>query len=304
MALLVNSSSKIVGRARKKTKAHEGPFNVVRRIVATVEELLSETKITIDQVSAMGVGCPGAVDMDKGVVLSAPNLGWKALPLKKELEKAFGISVAVLNDVDSGIYGEYRCGAAKGVRTAVGIFPGTGIGGGCVYNGEIIRGKTSSAFEIGHVIVQPHGPLCGCGQRGCLEAVASRLAVSSAAIAAVYRGAAPNLSRIAGLDISKYGSGALAEAIRLGDKSIEDIVKEAGHWIGIGTAMIVNLFLPDVVVLGGGMAEAMPELILRECEKSARKSVLPSFRDSFTISIAKLGDYSGALGAAEWASRK
>jgi glucokinase len=183
----------------------------------------------------------------------------------------------------------------------VGVFPGTGIGGGCVYEGRIVRGKPGSCFELGHVPVIRNGPLCGCGRRGCLESVASRLAIASAASAAAYRGEAPYLLSQVGTSVADIRSGVLAASVEAGDKAVREIIEEAGFWIGFALAGVVNLMAPDVVLLGGGLVEAMPNLFADAVEKSLRKQVMPSFGKSYRVAVSELGDDAGVLGAAAWA---
>lgn len=303
-AVVYDESFKPIGKARTKTKGHQGKEAGLERIIKTAREALEEADVSKKKLAGIGIGCPGPVDYDAGVVLEAPNLGWRNVAVKKELEKEFDCPVFVLNDVDASVYGEYAFGAARGARCALGLFPGTGIGGGAVYEGEILRGKKSSCLEIGHMFVAPDGPLCGCGSRGCLEAVASRLAISSAAAAAAYRGEAPHLRERAGTDLSDIRSGALADSVEHGDEVVEQIIREAARWIGVGVANVVNLLIPDVVVLGGGLVEAMPKLFLKEAKASARSRVMSTFRDDFEIVVSELGDEAGVTGAAAWAKNR
>jgi glucokinase len=156
-------------------------------------------------------------------------------------------------------------------------------------------------MEIGHVQVAPEGPVCGCGRRGCLEAVASRLAVSSLAAAAAYRGQAPHLLERIGTDVASIRSGALAESVANGDAVVETIVREAARHIGRAVAGVVHLLGPDVVVLGGGLVEAMTELFVTEVRDTAARRVMPSFADSFEVVPASLGDDAGVMGCAAWA---
>ena len=290
-----------LGNERVKTKGHEGSEAGLARIATTIERSLVDSGIPADQIEGLGMGCPGPLDLRRGVIEEAPNLGWKDVPIKDYLESKFGFPALIMNDVDAGIYGEYRFGSARDYRTALGVFPGTGIGGGCVYEGNIISGTKSSCMEIGHIQVMPEGPLCGCGRRGCLEAVASRLVIASHAAAAAYRGYAPTLLEKCGTDISRIRSGALAASVNAGEKVIESIIRDAARHIGRAVASVVHLISPDIVVLGGGLVEAMPELFIDEVGKAARKRVLPAFKESFEIAVAKLGDNAGTLGAAAWA---
>jgi len=301
LAMVFDAELKPLARKRKKTRAQEGQEAGLARIVETVREAMAEAGVSANDLAGVGMGSPGPLDLDRGVILDTPNLGWANAPLKDTLEKAFGCPTVVANDVDAGVYGEYRRGAARDARCVVGVFPGTGIGGGCVYEGRIIRGKTNSALEIGHMQVQPNGPLCGCGRRGCLEALASRLAISAAAAAAAHRGEAPHLLENAGMDLANIRSGVLAASIQAGDKTVERIVRDAADWLGVAIGNVVNLLGPDTVVLGGGLVEALPELLRDRVEKAARRRVMPSFEDSFRVVVAKLGDDATATGAAAWA---
>ncbi|WP_437206248.1 ROK family protein [Planctomicrobium sp. SH664] len=298
---LYDADWKVVARERKRTKAGSGAKGGVERIIELIQETLTKGNATTSSLYGLGIGCPGPIDMEKGTILDLPNLGWQGVPLKKHLQEALGCPVAVLNDVDAGTYAEFRQGAAKGARCAIGVFAGTGIGGGCVYKGEILRGATASCFEIGHLQVMSNGPRCGCGQRGCLESVASRLAIASQVARAAYRGDAPHVMENAGTDIAEIRSGVLSSAITAGDKSVEDIIREAARYIGIAIGGVVNLISPEIVVLGGGLVEAMPDLFLTQVTKSAVKRAMPAYKDSFKVVRATLEDDAGALGAALWA---
>ena len=260
LAVVFDDEFKALGRERKKTRAEDGVGAGVDRIANTIEAALKEANSSRENVAGIGIGCPGPIDLDRGVLVDAPNLGWEDVPLRKKLEEAFDCPVVVLNDVDSGVYGESRFGAARKSRCVIGVFPGTGIGGGCVYEGRILRGKVTSCFEIGHCQVQPGGPICGCGQRGCLEAVAGRLAISAAAAVAAMRGEAPHLLKATGTNLADIRSNELAAAIKDGDKIVEKIVRDAAKWLGVAIANTINLLAPDTVLLGGGLVEAMPDL--------------------------------------------
>lgn len=299
LATVFDGNFKKLGRERKRTKGSEGAQAGVERIINTIDGALKDAKIERGQLSGIGMACPGPLDLNKGVIVETPNLGWKNLPIKQQLEREYGCPVVILNDVDAGVYGEYRFGAGRDSRCVIGVFPGTGIGGGCVYEGRIIRGKVRSAMEIGHIRVAP-GPRCGCGRKGCLEAVASRLAISAAAAAAAYRGQAPHLLKHCGTDLSNIRSSALAESIKAGDTAIEHIVRDAAATIGVALGGVINMMLPDVVVLGGGLVEAMPKLFVEEVDKAARGVVMPSFEDAFKVQVAKLGDDATSMGAAAW----
>ncbi len=301
MAVLFGPDFKRINSLKIKTKSQSGPASGLKKIVGLVKDLLAENDVMTKELAGIGMACPGPLDLVNGIILEMPNLGWKNVKIKAVLEHAFKCPAYIMNDVDAGVYGEYRFGAAKGARCAVGVFPGTGIGGGCVYDGKLVTGARNSCMEIGHCVVMPNGPLCGCGNRGCLEALASRLAIASAAATAVYRGEAPHLLALSGMDLSAIKSSALAKAIKAGDKVIEDIVVDAARWLGVGIGTLVNIMLPDIIVLGGGLVEAMPVLYKREVTASARAHCLHSFRNKFKVVAAKLGDDATAMGSAGYA---
>jgi glucokinase len=288
---------------RKKTKGHEGSAAGLKRIIAVIEDALQQANVGKADLSGIGIGCPGPLDLKQGIVLEAPNLGWQNVPVKKVLEGHFKCPVAVANDVDAGVYGEYEFGAGKKARCVIGIFPGTGIGGGCVYEGNLLQGSNCTCMEIGHIPLLSDGPLDGLGNAGSLEAVASRLAVAASAAQAAFRGQAPWLMEKRGTQVSDIRSGDLAEAIQNGDEFVARIVEKSAQHIGLAIVTAVHLLAPDVVVLGGGLVEAMPELYLGAVRKTFRKRVLPSFRDVTQIVPAKLGDQATAMGAAAWAKK-
>lgn len=301
LAVAFDATLRPLARKRRKTEGYLGADVGIDRIQESIQGALDEAGLRRQQLCGIGIGCPGPLDLEKGMLLDAPNLGWRQVPIKDELQKRFNCPVHLVNDVDGGVYGEFRFGAGREARCVVGVFPGTGIGGGCVYEGQILRGRTGSCMEIGHVRVVRDGPLCGCGRRGCLESVASRLAIAAAAVQAAHRGQAPYLLSHFGTDLGLIRSGAIAECIRGGDQIIERIVRDAAVNIGVAVGMTVNLLAPDTIVLGGGMVEAMPELFVDEVAASARKRVMPSFIDSFRVVAATLGDDATAMGAAAWA---
>jgi glucokinase len=301
LAVVFDDEFRPVARKRKRTKAQEGPQRGLERIGELIEQTLREADVGADRVAAIGVGCAGPLDLDRGIVLAMPNVGWHKLRLRAALQSRFGCPAVLCNDVDAGLFGEYRFGAAKNARCAVGVFVGTGIGGAAVYEGKLIRGKSGSCMEIGHLPVQPEGPLCGCGRRGCLEAVAGRLAMSAQAAAAAYRGDAPHLAQIAGTDLGEIRSRTLADAVAAGDHGIQKILVAAARWIGWAMAGVVNLLAPDVVVLGGGVITELSDLLVPEVEQAMRERAMPAFAAEFRVRASQLSDDATSTGAAAWA---
>ncbi len=303
-ATVFDAAFKPLAEERKKTKAKNGSSSGLERVADTIKEALAKANLKSTDLAGIGIGCPGPVNPDSGTVYELTNLAWKNLDLRAALEKEFKSPVVVTNDVDAGTFGEYIFGAAQGARAVLGVFPGTGIGGGFVYEGAIYSGTGISAMEIGHIPVQPNGALCGCGRRGCLEAVAGRLAIATAAAAAVSRGEAPALLKLAGTDLGAIRSGLLAQAIREGDSVVEAIVVNAAEWLGRGIGALVNVLAPDVIVLGGGLVEAMPGLFRKQVQRGAADVVMRPYEKRYRIEIAALGDRAATLGAAAWAARR
>lgn len=292
-----------LSREKKRTKAIEGTKAVIERIIDNIEKVIQKSGRRQQQLAGIGIGVPGTIDLETGMVLEAPNLGWSDIELKKILSDRFDCPVILCNDVDAGLYGEYTSGAAKKAFCSVGIFPGTGVGGACVYDGLLLQGRRRTAMEVGHVQIYTGGVLDGAGNEGTLETVSSRLAIAAASAQAVFRGQAPELKKEAGTDLALIRSGILADAIKDGDEAIENIVLRAAEFLGTMIANLVHLFSPDLVVMGGGLAEAMPKYFVDAPAKIAKKRVLDSYRNTFEVVEAKLGDDAAIIGAAAWARK-
>lgn len=304
LAVVFDENLKPIGRRRRRTRGSSGTETVVERIVGTIERALDEAKTEASEITGIGIGCPGPVDPHTGQVHICVNLGWKNTPIGDILHKQFKCPIHVLNDVDAGVYGEYTHGAAKGSRCTVGIFPGTGIGGGCVYEDTILHGADITCMEIGHTRISSGSRVSGYDLPGTLEAEASRLAIAAESAKAASRGMAPHLFESCGADLTRIRSGALAEAIEKGDDEIKLLVETAARTIGYAVVNIVHLLAPDTIILGGGMVEAMPDLIVHTVSKTATRSVLGPYKDRFKVIQAKLGDDAAAIGAAAWARKK
>lgn len=301
LAIAYDNDMKPIARRRRKTRGREGSDSGIARIASTITRLLNENDIEPERIAGIGIGCPGPIDLDSGRLLSTPNLGWDNVDIQKFLSKQFDCRVAVLNDVDAGVYGEYRFGAAEGSRCAVGLFPGTGIGGGCVYEGKILQGAGISCMEIGHTRISA-GVRCSGGEiPGTLETEASRLSIAAEAAKLAYRGEAPALFESSGTDIAEIRSGALADSVKKGDKAVKRLIEEAATVLGYAVVNIVHVLCPDKIILGGGLVEAMEELLLDHIREVANECVMPVYKNRFKIVAAKLGDDAGVMGSAAWA---
>lgn len=302
LAKVFNDDYQTLGKSKQKTQGAKGSEAGLERMEQVIEEALEDAGAKADQIAGIGVGCPGPINPETGMLVEAPNLGWKDVPIEDALGTAFDCRAVICNDVDAGVYAEYEEGAARSARCAVGIFPGTGIGAGAVIDGKLVQGASLSCMELGHIPLFPE--TSGDGEDGTtLETECSRLKIATEAARAAYRGLAPNLLEVCGTDISKITSGKLAAAIEAGDEEIERIVHRAASLLGCGVATVVHLMAPDVIVLGGGLVEAMPDLYVETVRHSAEERVLGPYKNSFQIVAAELEDDAGVMGAAAWARK-
>ena len=221
LAAVVDSEGSILSQAKKKTKVEGGALTVLNRMALAIRSVIESSGIPKNQIAAIGVGSPGPLDPESGIVMVAPNLGWKNVNVKAYLEGEFQIPVFLENDVNAGTFGEYCLGAGKGVSSLVGIFVGTGIGGGIIIDGKLHRGFNQTAGEIGHMIIDPDGPLCGCGNHGCLEAVASRTAIDRMIRERLESGKKSVITDFVKKDSAQIKSSVLAKALYQNDKVVD-----------------------------------------------------------------------------------
>jgi glucokinase len=305
LAGVFNHSLETIGLTKLSTKSQRGVDKVVERIARCVQDAVDEADLTMKQVSGIGIGAPGAVDFDNGTVIFAPNLeGWKDVPLKKDLEKQLGVPVFVENDCNIAALGVYIAELKSKPKSMVGVFVGTGIGGGIIINGSLYSGHGHTAGEVGHMVLEISGPKCGCGNKGCFEALASRTAIFQQIKAGVKDGEKTVLTEMLGEDLEDLRSGDLRKAIRRGDKFVDRIVEGAAEYIGVATANLVNILNPEVVVLGGGVIEALADEMMSVIVETATDYAMPGAMKGVEIIASKLGDSAGITGGAVLARRE
>ncbi len=299
LAAVISHKGEVLGEAKNATRAEEGPEVVIARVAETVQQAAGAADLPLKKVGGVGVGAPGVVDTDKGVVRFAPNLTfWQEVPLAKKLKKQLDCPVVIGNDVDVATYGEYALGAGARCRNVVGIFPGTGIGGALILDGRLHKGARGSASEVGHMVLVADGPICGCGRQGCAEAVASRTAIERDLWNAIRFGRQTVLT-----DKVKEGerirSGVLAEAARAGDTLVCETLTRTARYLGLLAGSLVNLIDPEMIVFGGGLIVACAEWMMPTIRGVAREHFINTLdADKVRIEVATLGDYAGVLGAA------
>jgi len=301
-AVIDLSNGNVVSSARKRTHANRGQDFVSQRTIELATSAIEGAKLSADaELVAIGVGAAGQVDRKSGVVLDAPNLGVHNMPLSSILGKHFDKPVFVGNDVEVAAMGESLFGAGRRYSNFVCVFVGTGIGSGIVQNGQMYTGLTGTAGEVGHMIVDADGRICGCGARGCLEAYASRTAITRAILAEIHHGR-PSVLADESTGLLKEGdsiirSGIIANAIQQKDELVIEVVTDAANYLGNGLASILNFYNPDAIILGGGVIEAV-DLLFETAIHRARTVALSAAAKKTPIIRAKLGDFSGVVGAA------
>jgi glucokinase len=298
-------SGKVVATAKKKTNPDDDADQMMDRIFSVATEASKKAEIPFKDLRGIGVGLAGQIDTANGILLGAPNLSQSAvnLPMADLLKKEFKIPAFLRNDVQVAAIGEATFGAGKGIAEFVCVFVGTGIGGAIYRDGKLVTGAAGSAGEIGHIVVDANGRLCGCGGRGHLEAYASRTAITAALLGEIRRGRSSMLAEmLADASGDEPGgtairSGMLAKAIDAGDALAVDIVHEAAGYLGYGLASVINLLNPARIILGGGVVESVPSIV-EIADRTARRHSLATPSNAVDIVTAGLGDNSGIVGAA------
>lgn len=296
----------VLASKKKKTRAKRGVEEVMDRIEKTVRKVMDKMDGDADDFAAVCIGAPGAVDNTSGVVRAAPNLDWQDVPLGDELRDRLGLPVMVENDVNIGVLGEHVYGAGKGALHMVGIFVGSGIGGGIVVDGTPHYGWRGSAGEIGHMVVQPRGRQCGCGRHGCVEAYASKTAMEAIIREEMERGRETEVFDIMeDKGKQKLTSSVIEASLEAGDPLMEEAVQDAQYYLGLLTANLVNVLDPEVVVFGGGVVERLGQDFIDPIGRTARQHFLQRRgAENIRLVPAELGDDAGPVGAAVVAQRR
>jgi len=307
--ILADAAGRIVEQESIPTESHAGPAAVIERIALLIERMTGRARgRASSRVEAVGIGCPGLVDVTTGVTKFFPNLPtqWREVPLAAILSKRLDCPVSILNDVRTATLGELVFGhgrtADHAALTMAFFSIGTGIGGGLVIDGKLRLGPLGAAGELGHQTVLLDGPLCGCGNRGCLEAVASAPAITAEAVRLMLGGQAPKLFELVEGRASRVSTRKIAEAATAGDSGAQEAIDRALKYLGIGIANVVTCLHPQLVVLGGGVAE-MGDLLLAPLRRSLHERVGMFPPDDVRIERSLLGANAGPLGAVALAQR-
>lgn len=294
---LVDGEGKIIYSNSVPTYAQMGYEYTVNNIKQAIRDLMKETNTDAKEIEGIGFDFPGQVDYKTGVVKLAPNIpGWVNVPIAQMIEEEFNIPTRIDNDVRCAALGELKFGAGKGCENFVCITVGTGIGSGLVINGQLVRGAANAAGEIGHIKLQMNGgPICGCGDTGCLEAFASGPSIVAMAQEYLKGGKSTKFREMAGADgeITPY---IVAKAAEAGDPVAKKIFEIVGTYIGMGLVSVINLLNPEKVIIGGGVAAA-GDLLLDPIRKTIKERAMVVAGNSVEIVPAELGNSAGVIGA-------
>jgi glucokinase len=289
---VVEASGRILVRGSTPTVATEGPERVLARTVQLAKCLLTKPGIPATAIRRIGIGCAGPVDRQAGLILNPPNLpGWVRIPLVEHIQTALGREAILENDANAAALGEFRFGAGKGAESLVYLTVSTGIGGGIILGGKIWHGLKDGAGEVGHMTLVPDGPVCGCGNRGCLEALASGPAIARRAMELVEQG---KFSRL--LEIPDFTAADVARLAQEGDRIARQVWDDAVRYLGWGVANLITILAPERVIIGGGVTEA-GDFLFEPLRDEVRRRVKLVAVESVPILPAALGRDVGILGA-------
>lgn len=297
---LPEDGSAVYGHQVQPTPVAEGPDAVVGRIVELIGKSVTATKRELGtedlNVAGVGIGSPGPLNTQTGIVVMTPNLGWRDMPLRDRIADATGLAATLENDANCATLGEWWHGAAQGAQHVVGLTVGTGVGGGVVLDGKILHGASDVAGEIGHMTIDMTGRRCKCGNYGCLEAYASGPNIAARAVEELLAGAATKLPDYVGGDLDRITAQVVYEAARDGDELALDVVRDTARVLGVGIATLVNILNPEIVVVAGGVTLAGDHLFAPLRAEVKRRAFRPAV-DACRIVPGALPGTAGVYGA-------
>lgn len=298
LCVLVDEHHRILDSRKFKTGAVEGEKAFLQRLLTTVRKVQRVARDKKLVLVGVGIACAGQVDCEALQIRSSPNLlRLEGCEIGAHLERAIGVKVHLRNDVQMGIWGEHRLGAARGAANALGIFFGTGVGSGAIVNGQLHTGASGMGGQVGALLAQPVGGPKAALSHGIVDRIASKAAIAGEALVLAVKEWAPYLHHQVGYDLSKVTWGMLRRSIKNGDKRVEEMLRARMRVVGIATSNVVNFLNPELVVLGGGLIHTFPKLAMKEFEAGLRQHLVPEVSEALKVKIAELGKSAAALGA-------
>ncbi len=299
-ALVADLQGRVYGEDIRPSRTEEGPEAVISRMVQALAAASGQAGVEVRELKGVGIASPGPVDAIRGVVPNAPQLpGWHDVPLVEIMSDRLGVEVRLENDATAAALGEHAFGGGQGTLHLLYLTVSTGVGGGIIIDGKLYGGKSGAAGELGHVMLDPHGPPCGCGARGCLESFASGTAIAKRGEELVARGESRVLAEL------RAGEGAVTaemmkRAVDLGDVASREAFRQAGHYLGIALASYVNIFNPEAILIGGGVARA-GDLLMEQARTTMEALAMSQPLRDVRLDLGVLGDRAGPLGMiARW----
>jgi glucokinase len=304
LTVLVDENGTILSRDHTPTPAARGPDAVIEAIMSSSDQVLKHVKVEMKDITAVSIAAAGPSDMQKGILFTSPNLpGWKNVHLKDILSQKTGKPTYFLNDARAAALGEFYFGSAKGSKDCIYVTISTGIGGGIIINNELYTGAAGTAGEIGHTVIDDDGPLCNCGNKGCWEMLASGTALAESAKRQIKEGTQTSITRFAGGDIEKVNAQAINEAAIDGDQLAQQLISRTAYYLGVGFANLINIFSPELIVIGGGLSNIGDRLLLPAYEEAKRRAFTQPYEVTRFVTAA-LGLDSGVMGAAGFAFKQ
>jgi len=304
LAAVADPQGKILSSDESITPATEGRDVVIQAVVDSARSALAQAGIDISDISAIGIGAPGISNPEAGILFTSPNLpGWRNVLLRDIIQDRLGKKTFLINDANAAALGEFYFGAARGARNFIYVTLSTGIGGGIVIDGKIYTGAIGAAGEIGHMTIDDNGPICNCGNRGCWETLASGTALAREAKRRIEEGARTSILKVADDHLEKVNAQVVHTAALQGDKLARKLIARAGHYIGVGFTNLINIFNPELIVIGGGLSN-MGDMLLGPAFKTAGQRAYKEAFQAVRFATAELGRNSGVLGAAGFAFRE
>ena len=301
LTAVTTSQGEMLSRDHSVTPAQKGHEVVIQSIVESAHRALRQADVTISDFIAIGVGAPGLSNPETGVLFTSPNLpGWRDVPLRDIIQEKLSKKTFLINDANAAALGESYFGAARGARNFIYITISTGIGGGIVIDGKIYNGAIGAAGEVGHMTIDDDGPICNCGNRGCWETLASGTALAREARHRIEEGAKTSILEYAGGDVEKVTGRVIQDAAEKGDRLAKELIGRTGYYVGVGLANLVNIFNPELIVIGGGLSN-IGDMLFEPAFKTTRDRAYKETFQAVRFATAKLGRNSGVLGAAIFA---
>jgi len=298
---LISNKGKIMAKEYSLTLASEGLEAMMGRMLSGIDRLLSLKNLAPFQLHGMSIAAAGAIDSEKGLVTSSPNLpGWHDVPVRDIVRSKYKVDPFLINDASAAALGEHEFGAGKGVNNLIYLTVGTGIGGGIIIDGKLYCGVSGSAGEIGHMTIDVNGTRCNCGNTGCLEILASGTAMAKEATRRIKQGEGSSLTKIVEGKIENITAETVEFAARGGDYLALEVISKAATYLGVGMVNLANIFNPEMIIVGGGVAK-MGELLLEPARRVVQERAFKLPAKAVRIVPAQLGDDSGLVGAAVFA---